>query len=447
MNQIDATGKWEVDANTLTIRGGQTDTEYSNMTIEQDATNAIANLNLNTNITSSEVQLIVPVGTYELVIQHIESGCLASTEIEVTCPAPPVVCVPIFSTNLLTAQLDNCQDLLEICLDIPLLEAVHYSFEQNGATYQGDGGFCAAGTGTAIYVGYGNHELIVTNQLTGCADTLLAKVDCRMNATYVSETIAETEAGIYCIPLEESQTIRSINNICSDEGGEGVFFSLAEQCILFEGMQVGTEKACIVLCDNQNMCDTTYLTVHVLPLDGFLPEADEDGSETSANRSVLIEVMSNDRSVAEIEQMTIQREPRYGQVFINEDHTITYEPHPDFCDAEKLDYFTYEICNGYGCSIAPVRVKVVCTAPKVYSGFSPNGDGVNDKFRIDGLANFPNNELQIFNSGGAIIYEQKQYDNSWDGTYNDLPLPDGVYFYILYDGEGQRISGYIQLSR
>ncbi len=447
MNQIDARGNWELDASTLTIRGGVTGVVYSNMTIEQDATNAIAYLNLNTNITSSEVQLMIPVGTYELVIQQTASGCLASTQIEVTCPTPPVVCAPIFSAGELSAQLEDCQDLLEICLDIPILEAIHYSFEHNGTTYQGNGGLCETGTGTAIYVGYGNHELIVTNQLTGCADTLLAKVDCSMNATYISETIAETEAGMYCIPLEETQFIQSIENICLTEGGTAVYFSFAEQCILFEGLQAGTEKACIVLCDNQAICDTTYLTVHVLPLDGLLPTADEDGSETNANQAVLIDVMANDRSGAAIEQMTIQREPRYGQVIINEDQSITYEPDPDFCDSEKLDYFTYEICNDYGCSIAPVRVKVVCTAPKVYNGFSPNGDGVNDKFRIEGLANFPNNELQIFNSLGSIVYQQEGYDNSWEGTFNHLPLPDGVYFYILYDGEGKRLSGYVQISR
>lgn len=70
------------------------------------------------------------------------------------------------------------------------------------------------------------------------------------------------------------------------------------------------------------------------------------------------------------------------------------------------------------------------------SGFSPNGDGINDKFVIKGL-NARSADLLIFNRWGNKVYEKSNYDNSWDGsaeagvTLGKGKLPDGVYYYIL----------------
>ena len=117
---------------------------------------------------------------------------------------------------------------------------------------------------------------------------------------------------------------------------------MAEHCILFEGYQEGLERACIVLCDNKGTCDTTYLWVEVLSVDGLQPTAGEDDSETNANEDVLIDVVANDRAITSVEQITIIKEPKYGEVYINENNTVTYIPAPDYCDSEKMDYFTYE---------------------------------------------------------------------------------------------------------
>jgi gliding motility-associated-like protein len=72
----------------------------------------------------------------------------------------------------------------------------------------------------------------------------------------------------------------------------------------------------------------------------------------------------------------------------------------------------------------------------IYSGFSPNGDGINDKWIIDGIDLFPNNEVSIFNRYGTIVYSAQKYDNVkvvFEGNYqkNNEPLPDGTYFYII----------------
>ena len=96
------------------------------------------------------------------------------------------------------------------------------------------------------------------------------------------------------------------------------------------------------------------------------------------------------------------------------------------------------------------------------SGFSPDGDGTNDKWVIRGLDPYPNNKVTIYNRWEIKIYEKEKYFDHWDGTRNvggaDATgnfkksknlLPEGVYFYILDLGDQHRkpIKGYVYLRR
>ncbi len=97
------------------------------------------------------------------------------------------------------------------------------------------------------------------------------------------------------------------------------------------------------------------------------------------------------------------------------------------------------------------------------NAFSPNADGINDRFVISGLGLTEESSLEVFNRWGTIVYrsEGKNYDNSWDGTSNvgamisiGKELPNGVYFYVFevkknVEGTVQtrRFSGYVELRR
>jgi large repetitive protein len=92
--------------------------------------------------------------------------------------------------------------------------------------------------------------------------------------------------------------------------------------------------------------------------------------------------------------------------------------------------------------------------PEIPEAFSPNGDGVNDTFVINGIEEYPANTLNIFNRWGNIVYKAKPYKSDWNGDSdggikigNDN-LPTGVYFYILDLGNGAKaIQGNVYLSR
>ena len=79
--------------------------------------------------------------------------------------------------------------------------------------------------------------------------------------------------------------------------------------------------------------------------------------------------------------------------------------------------------------------------------FTPNGDGVNDTFEIAGLANYPDNTIDIFNRWGNSIYHKQGYLNDWTGE----GLNEGTYFYVIKvkdaTGFSATYKGYVTLLR
>jgi gliding motility-associated-like protein len=88
--------------------------------------------------------------------------------------------------------------------------------------------------------------------------------------------------------------------------------------------------------------------------------------------------------------------------------------------------------------IFSVDLEVNDCNPTIPQGFSPNEDGYNDWFNIDGLYDvFSQHELLIFNRFGTLIFKGDN-DLKWDGKANygplrgDSLLPVGTYFYVLH---------------
>lgn len=115
-----------------------------------------------------------------------------------------------------------------------------------------------------------------------------------------------------------------------------------------------------------------------------------------------------------------------------------------------------------GCdSVATLRLRVRPQAVAVAEddltipeGFSPNDDGVNDRFAVEGLENYPDNRIRIFNRWGNKVFECAPYRNDWDGRNHEGGnvgsdrLPAGTYYYLLWkeDGRGKPRKGWVYLS-
>ena len=83
----------------------------------------------------------------------------------------------------------------------------------------------------------------------------------------------------------------------------------------------------------------------------------------------------------------------------------------------------------------------------VPNAFSPNGDGVNDKWYIYGLTDFPNAIVSVYNRWGNRLYEEKYTEeNAWDGKGSAV----GTYYYIIKlnkEGYPEALTGSLTITR
>ena len=113
----------------------------------------------------------------------------------------------------------------------------------------------------------------------------------------------------------------------------------------------------------------------------------------------------------------------------------------EILENNNSDFFELELSNN-DCEI------------NIPQGFSPNGDGLNDFFNIQGLYDvFLNHKLLIYNRYGNLVFVGDN-DNKWDGTsnhgigFNSNILPIGTYFFVLYLNEDNYYpkTGWIYLN-
>ena len=65
------------------------------------------------------------------------------------------------------------------------------------------------------------------------------------------------------------------------------------------------------------------------------------------------------------------------------------------------------------------------------NAFTPNGDGINDIFKIETLKVFSEFHLYIYNRWGEKLFESNNKDLGWDGTFKDKLVPFGIYTYLI----------------
>ncbi len=125
-------------------------------------------------------------------------------------------------------------------------------------------------------------------------------------------------------------------------------------------------------------------------------------------------------------------------------------PYPIFTAPEDVDSVAYELLTitNHNCEESDtIGIKVINTL-KFPSGFTPNGDGINDKW-IPNEALLGRSKVEIFNRWGKQIFYSDGYSDPWDGTYNGKELPMGTYYYIvtIKIGNEETITGTVTIMR
>ncbi|NDC41454.1 MAG: PKD domain-containing protein, partial [Chitinophagia bacterium] len=112
-----------------------------------------------------------------------------------------------------------------------------------------------------------------------------------------------------------------------------------------------------------------------------------------------------------------------------------------------------------GCAdSATVTIRVLCNEDQVFipNTFTPNGDGLNDRFYVSGRGLGSIKRMAVYNRWGELMFESNYVRSNdagtgWDGSYKGEPLPPDVYVYIIdvlcSTGEQFSFKGDISLVR
>tara|TARA_B100001059_G_scaffold112449_1_gene112651 strand:+ start:81 stop:563 length:483 start_codon:yes stop_codon:yes gene_type:complete len=83
----------------------------------------------------------------------------------------------------------------------------------------------------------------------------------------------------------------------------------------------------------------------------------------------------------------------------------------------------------------------------VPGGLSPNGDGINDTWNIQGLEDYPNASISVFDRWGKKLFFSTSGSAPWDGTFDSKELPTADYYYIIEFGNGEKHHGVVTLKK
>ncbi len=101
--------------------------------------------------------------------------------------------------------------------------------------------------------------------------------------------------------------------------------------------------------------------------------------------------------------------------------------------------YTFTVTSIYGCTDSgTVTINTQCENTQVFKPnvFTPNGDGMNDRFFVQGTGIRNVSKFLIYNRWGELVYERYNFPANdaaygWDGQYKGIVLPPSVFVYII----------------
>ena len=134
------------------------------------------------------------------------------------------------------------------------------------------------------------------------------------------------------------------------------------------------------------------------------------------------------------------------------EYNSTDDPIGYFADTGKYTYVV-SVLSAYGCYGTDTVNVLVVDHPAFYlpTGFSPNGDGLNDIFRPLAIGYKTLKFFRIYDRWGEEVYYSTTLNDGWDGTYNRHRAALGTYYwqigYIDRYGKDGNMKGCVTLVR
>jgi gliding motility-associated-like protein len=364
------------------------------------------------------------------------SGCMATATIEVIFLQPP-------SAPVISGPSELC----------PSSVAQFTLNPEAGSTYS----WTRTGNLSINSQGNSTVEILVSGSGTLCA---VGQNSCGMGTQACVQVIAKSVAqltltstgSVTCLsPTATLMFVSSASNITHVWGGPGGFASTAPTPTI---NLPGTYA--VVATHLSSGCNSTFtlvvpgnvtkpaFTASIIPAECMETVSKDNGriiisSQPATNRFILFQGSSITGEPAYSGASTIQAGGIITSTLVN---PTTDQPY-------ALRILTPEGCRND--TLLTLKAISCDNGLFVPQAFTPDGDGKNDLFVISGLPTGGDNAVTVFNRWGSKVFQQDDYDNTWDGRSNVSggdKLPRGTYYYILeFKGRDLKpVTGFIVIQ-
>lgn len=364
-------------------------------------------------------------GTYVIRLDyHVRPGCVITVFDTVDLNHPLSIA---FTTPSNTLCLGNAMSFINGSVGRAL--TYYWSF--------GDGTSSTATDPTHVYSSTGVYkaELLITDSI-GCqltAQTFIRVVGIDVKAAFEDTTVCLR------MPMEIKTSVRVI-----PINSTGVTYSWAPMSGLsaynvpnpmFSG--VGDFTYTVTATDDSFGCpDNAVVVIHSMP------------------PLMLFNVTAN-ATIGQGGSIQLNADGAFVYRWLPDDGTLDNANinNPVATPTDSVTVYTVYAMSVYGCKdTAQVIVKMDQTVTDVIpNAFSPNGDGLNDIFRMSNMRFQKLVDFRIFNRWGVEVFQTADRRKGWDGTYMGIPQDVGVYYYNIIvahpDGQQKTYKGNFTLIR
>lgn len=438
MNLWDILGLWQFDTNvSSTIFGGFSDNFYGPLIASKPGViNSTSIMGANYSLTPLGSEILLEQGIHLITLLDTATACIDSVLINVECLENNYLSLTTY--NNISGSI--CIDTSDLIGNFATLENVCDDTGIGLDIFPND--VCV--DWETLAAGSQQVCLMACDDLGFCDTTFISFNVIDPQTDTINVILSEDDSQYFCIDSTELLGVVTSYAFALTPTLTSITLDTVDFCLNINSTVSGSEIACVVICDNQGGHDTTCFNIIVENITAVLPIANDDADTTAFGTTFFIDFLAND-SFGLADTISIVSAPSSGVLTLDSLGNYSYIPDEGSCGN---DNFTYQICNAVGCVQADVSIYVQCEQVIVYSGFSPNGDDVNDFFTIRGLEEYPSHKLRIFNRWGNMIFEGENYQNNWDGDWNGARVPQGTYFYMveLNDSSKTKLSGAVFIA-
>ncbi len=340
--------------------------------------------------------------TYDIVVEDA-AGCI--TTAQVVLNNPPALSIANTTLTDPTCDLDS-DGSIQVNAGGGT-GALNYSID-NGTTFQAGSLFSSLGIGTYD---------IVVEDANGCQVTAQVTLN-PANPTPVVDDLADvTACGQFTLPAITGTDLTGNEAYYDASGGTGNQF--------LSGSTVSTSGTYFIY-DSVGSCSSEEsFTITIDPT----PDPADAGSDFDLCDTSLTDFL-------------MANTPSFGNgVWIYSGSGVAIDDSSDpnsiitgltVGSHDLIWEITSGSCPSTSDTVTVTVIECALTEISIPNGFTPDEtDNVNATWEIQGLDQYPDATVQIFNKWGTEIFSSTGYTNAWDGTYNGSPLPVGTYYYII----------------